>query len=473
MKRRAFLKKCGVVASAVGVCGITSKAGIKIANDTLHSIIGGRRPNVIYIMADDLGYNDPGCYGQLKIQTPNLDKLAAEGMRFTQHYSGCHVCGPTRGSLMSGQHTGHAWIRGNPGQSQTWTGPGDPPLRDEDVTIAEIFKSVGYNTACIGKWGLGSVTTTGHPNEVGFDYFYGYQTHVDAHSYYPANLWRNTQQVATNGVYTHELLAEDVLNYITDHKNKPFFLYLPYTIPHGPYNPPSDEPYSGESWAQDTKDYAAMVTMMDADIGEMMNLLKKLGIDDNTIVFFTSDNGPDGSPSTFFDSNGILRGKKRDFYEGGVRAPLIARWPGKIKPNSQTDHISAHWDMFPTFADLVGVKPPKGRWPDGSEHETDGISILPVLLGKPQPKHEHLYWEWCRPDSYYPQQAVRKGKWKCIRFLGTNPRTELYDLDTDISETTDLAASNPAKVTELEQIMDDEHVYNEQFPLPVIDDQPN
>ena len=462
-------------ATALILIGMSSmvQAAIKLSNQTVQLQIGQRRPNVIYILADDMGIGDLGAYGQSQIETPNLDKMAAEGIRFTQHYSGDHVCGPTRGSLLTGQHTGHAWIRGNPGQSVTWNGPGDPPLRDEDVTIAEIFKSAGYATACIGKWGLGSVGTTGHPNRQGFDYFYGYQTHVDAHTYYPANLYRNTQQVPTNGVYTHDLFAEDVLNYIHEHKNTPFFIYLPYTIPHGPFVVPSDEPYSSKPWSQSEKNYAAMITRMDGDIGEMISLLKQLGIDEDTIVFFSSDNGAATGSATInlFSSTAGLRGRKRAMYEGGIRTPLIVRWPGKIAAGIVSDHVSAHWDMFPTFADLTGVKAPKGKWPDGTEQDTDGISLLPTLLGQEQlqEKHDHLYWEWSRSDGDFPQQAVLKDQWKLIRFLGSNPRSELYNLENDIGETNDVAGQNPTIVAQLHQIMDSEHVYSPQFPMPLID----
>jgi arylsulfatase A-like enzyme len=378
------------------------------------------RPNIIFIHADDLGYGDLSCYGQRKFKTPNIDRLAAEGMRFTQYYAGSTVCAPSRSALMTGQHTGHTRIRGNARH----------PLLPEDVTVAEVLKSAGYHTALIGKWGLGEAGTTGVPNRQGFDYFFGYLNQRHAHNYYPSFLWRNEERIklrnlvpdednegsgnSTNRVdYTHDLMAEEALKFIERKGGGPFFLYLAFTIPHanneaknkGMEVPDLGE-FTGEDWPEQEKAKAAMITRLDRDVGRLMASLKKLDIDDNTLVFFTSDNGPHregGADPDFFDSNGPLRGIKRDLYEGGIRVPMIARWPKRIKAGAKSDKVWAHWDLLPTLAEAAGVKPPAG---------IDGISMFNALSGRRQRDHEFLYWEFHERGF---SQAARMGDWKAVR----------------------------------------------------------
>src|SRR5437899_97725 len=395
------------------------------------------RPNIVFILADDLGYGDVGCYGQQRIRTPNIDNLAAEGMRFTQCYAGSTVCAPSRCALMTGLHTGHATVRGN----------AFVPLRAQDVTVAEVLKRAGYTTALIGKWGLGEPGTSGVPNRKGFDTFFGYLNQGHAHNYYPDYLWRNEERtkiegnVVKNGVtsrraqYAPDLLTKEALRFVEQQKDKPFFLYLAHITPHANnerghkegngLEVPSDAPYSDKSWPQIEKNYAAMVTRMDADVGRLMTQLKKLGLEENTIVFFSSDNGPHkegGHDPRFFQSGGPLQGIKRDLYEGGIRVPMIARWPGHIAAGRASDHVWAFWDFLPTAADLSGATVPAGL---------DGISVLPTLLGKGEQKqHDFLYWEFHERGF---QQAVRRGDWKALRSAWGEP-LELYDLRSDLAE---------------------------------------
>jgi len=403
-----------------------------------------REPNIIFILADDLGYGDVGCYGQKKIRTPNIDRLAEQGTRFTQFYAGCTVCAPTRSVLMTGQHTGHTWVRGNSSAVA-----GRVPLRPEDVTVAELLKKAGYTTGVVGKWGLGEPDTTGIPNRQGFDFWFGYLNQAHAHSYYPDYLWKNQERYPIdenrNGrrkVWSHDLMTREALAFVERSKDGPFFLYLAYTIPHGRYEIPSDEPYSREDWPQVGKNYAAMITRMDRDIGALMELLRKLGIDANTLVFFSSDNGPEtggGIDPEFFDSNGPLRGKKRDLYEGGIRVPMIVRWPGKVKAGAVSDAVWAMWDFLPTVAELVGVRPPEN---------IDGISMLPLLLGREPKEHEFLYWEFHEGGF---AQAVRMGDWKAVR--KNRGRLELYDLKQDPGEQRDVADANPAVLAKIEDYL--------------------
>lgn len=419
------------------------------------------RPNIIYVLADDLGYGDLGCYGQDKIRTPAIDRLAAEGIRFTQHYAASTVCAPTRCCLMTGVHTGHATIRGN----------AKVALARDDVTIAEVLKSAGYATACVGKWGLGDADTSGAPWRQGFDFFFGYLDQTNAHFYYPPFLWRNDAKVQypendrakRRGRYSHDLMTEEALGFIRAHADQPFFLYLAYTIPHAENTVPDDSlaEYLGQFPEQAHSDshygvtehprasYAGMITRMDRDVGRIMALLKELGLDERTIVFFSSDNGPSkeaGPTVDFFDSNGPFRGIKRDLYEGGIRVPLIARWPDRIAPNQTSDLITAQWDVLPTVAELAGVKPPAA---------TDGVSIIPTLLGRPgqQAPHTALYWEFFEQDG---KQAVRMGKWKGIRLnVSRDPAgpIELYDLDADPGEVRNVANQHPEVVTRIAQVM--------------------
>lgn len=436
------------------------------------------RPNIIYIIADDMGYGDVGVYGQEKINTPNIDKLAHDGMRFTQHYAGATVCGPSRASLLTGLHGGHSPIRGNPG----WTNSGVAvDLKPEDITIAEMLKSTGYKTAAIGKWGLSETKDendlSAMPLQQGFDYFYGLKGHLAAHHYYWHRLFENNtpfelkdnDYMNNKGIYTHDLFTSKAIDYVKQQSpEQPFFLYLAYTIPHLALTVPNDskQQYLDLGWpkrAMDTQGhyrndeegnttYAGMVSRMDRDIGNLLETLKKQGLDDNTLIIFTSDNGHEYDKE-FFNSNGPLKGSKRDLYEGGIRIPFIAKWPGKIKANTTSDHISAFWDMMPTFCDLSGVN----KCPT-----TDGISISNTLLGKSeQEEHEYLYWEF--NESEGPLQALRNDNWKLVKRYKKS--IELYDLSKDIGESNDLAASYPDVVKELSAKMDSARTYHPEFTL--------
>ena len=402
-----------------------------------------RPPNVIFIMADDLGYGDLGCYGQETIRTPNLDRMAAEGTRFTQVYAGSTVCAPSRCVLMTGYHTGHARIRGN----------ARDPILPEDVTVAEVLKGAGYDTALVGKWGLGEEGSVGVPNRQGFDDFFGYLNQHHAHNYYPEFLYRQEERVTLpgNGIgpddnvavervtYSHDLFAEEAIGWVKEHAEGPFFLYLALTIPHANneggratgdgMEVPDYGPYADEDWPDPEKGRAAMITRMDGDVGRLLDLLDDLGIDDDTIVFFTSDNGPHregNSDPDFFDSNGPLRGIKRDLYEGGIRVPMIVRWPGHVPAGESDDQVWAFWDVLPTLAELAGAA-------DAVPSDIDGLSMLPAILGpdaagRPQEDHESLYWEF--HEGRASKQAVRMGDWKGVRLSPSGP-LELYDLATD------------------------------------------
>ncbi len=421
------------------------------------------KPNIIFIMADDLGYGDLGSYGQRFITTPNLDRMAGEGIRFTQFYAASPVCAPSRASFITGQHQGHVYIRGNTSLKRERI-----PLRPQDVTVAEVLKRAGYRTGVIGKWGLGEPGTTGIPNRKGFDYWFGYLNQAHAHNYYPDYLWRNEERVSIpKGTYSHDLLTNETLDFVRREKQNPFFLYLAYTIPHANnelgretgngMEVPDDAPYSNEDWTPQQRNYAAMITRMDADIGKLFELLKELKLDENTLVLFSSDNGPQGVDEggydlTLFGSSGPLRGKKRDLYEGGIRVPMIARWPARIKGGQISDHIWTQWDFLPTAAAIAGLKPPAS---------IDGISMLPALLGGRQPTHKYLYFEFHEPSF---AQAVRMGRWKAVR-RGMNGAIELYDLQTDLAETRDVAAKNQQIVKRMEEIMKREHVESEHWPV--------
>ncbi|MGH7127065.1 MAG: arylsulfatase [Planctomycetaceae bacterium] len=396
-----------------------------------------KKTSFVFILADDLGLGDIGCYGGKAIPTPNIDRLAAEGLRFSNAYSASAVCAPTRCGLMTGRHMGHATRRANGSQN------GQIPLAPEEITVAELLKQAGYATGGFGKWGLGNPGTTGTPDKHGFDHFFGYLDQVHAHDYYTEYLWRDGETVILEGnhgdrdsQYSHDLLAAAALDFIKDNKERPFFLYLPYTIPHGQHEVPSDQPYSDENWPQQHKNYAAMITRMDADIGEMLALLKELKIDERTIVFFTSDNGATPPFLERFHSSAGLRGTKRDLYEGGIRTPMIVRWPGRIRAGTESDFVWSQVDVLPTLADLAGVEPPAGL---------DGFSVLPTLLGEEQSPHEFLYWEIHGPFH----QAVRTGNWKAVRF-GTQEPLELYDLSRDPAEAHNVSAEHPEVVRRIE-----------------------
>ncbi len=444
MDRRRFL----------GTVGAAVVAGSQVARGQER-----RKPNIIWIMADDLGVYDVGCYGQKLIQTPHIDKLAAEGLRFTQAYAGSTVCAPSRSVLMTGQHTGHTRVRGN-FAVKGGVGPQRRlPLRPEDVTVAECLKQAGYATAIVGKWGLGEPETDGIPNRQGFDFWFGYLNQRRAHSYYPDYLWRNTEKVATNQGgkrtdYSHDLMTVEALDFVRRAKGKPFFLYWTTTIPHAKFEVPSLEPYADKPWPEPAKAYAAMVTRFDRDIGRLMALLKELGLDRDTIVFFTSDNGgyPDANARKMFGPQGPLRGSKGDLYEGGLRVPMIARWPGRIAPGRTSGQLWAFWDFLPTACDVAGVAPPQA---------IDGISILPTLLGQRQKtQHEYLYWEF-RTRTF--AQAVRWGKWKGVR-AGTEEPLALYDLEADLGEKMNVAAEHPGVVAKIEGFMAAAHVETEHWP---------
>ncbi|MEW6357386.1 MAG: arylsulfatase [Planctomycetota bacterium] len=420
------------------------------------------RPNIIFILADDLGYGDLGCYGQKQIQTPNLDCIAIEGIRFTDCYAGSTVCAPSRCCLMTGRHTGRCLVRGN----------ALIPLRPEDVTVAEVLKAAGYATGIIGKWGLGEPETTGIPNRKGFDEWFGYLNQGHAHNYYPGYLWKNKEkfilegnQDGRKGQYSHDLFTAEAIGFIRRHKNNPFFLYLAYTIPHANnelggktgngMEVPSYAPYDDKPWPAPQKGHAAMITRLDRDIGQIFALLKELRIDEKTIVFFSSDNGPHcegGATPDFFDSNGPLRGIKRDLYEGGIRVPMIVRWPGRIKAGTVSNQVWAFWDFLPTAAELAGAKPPDG---------IDGISMLPALLGKQQKQHDYLYWEFHERGT---AMAVRMGKWKAVRPLPKTP-IELYDIEKDIGEEHNVADQHPDVAASAAEIFGTERTESDYFPL--------
>lgn len=413
------------------------------------------KPNIILIMADDLGYGDLGCYGQEMIRTPCLDSLASSGIKFTAYYAGSTVCAPSREALLTGMHTGHTFIKGN---FNTGDPEGDLSIPAVKITIAEYLEKAGYRTAVIGKWGLGSPGSG--PNTQGFDYSFSYLDQISAHNYYPPHLYENEEKILLEGnsdgsetTYSHDLFAEKTLEYIRNEGGKqPFFLYLPYTIPHGKHVIPSDAPYSNEDWPQNMKNYAAMINRLDRDIGRIAQLLKEKDMSDNTILLFTSDNGANAAFAKFFRSNGPLRGAKRDLYEGGIREPLIVSWPGKIAAGGESDHVTAAWDILPTLCEIAGAPAPAA---------TDGISFVPELLGKQQAKHEFLYWEyyaynwnWGKKGNHQPRnwlesQAVRFGKWKAVKTnLLEEPGTgiELFDLEADPGEERDVSADHRDEV---------------------------
>lgn len=430
-------------------------------------------PNIVFIMADDLGYGDLGCYESDKIHTPCLDRMAGEGMRFTQFYAGAPVCAPSRCVLLTGKHLGHAYIRDN----REVKPEGQEPIPDSERTLAEMLHAGGYATAAVGKWGLGPHGSSGDPNRQGFDLFFGYNCQRHAHNYYPTYLWRNAERITLEGndgtqvgkQYAHDLLTEEALQFVRDRRDRPFFLYLPYTIPHVALQVPDDSlaeyrgiwpdpPYVGGKGyfphPTPRAAYAAMITRMDRDIGRLLALLAELGLDERTIVFFTSDNGPThggvgGSDSEFFQSAGTLRGLKGTVFEGGIRVPLIARWPGRIAPGTVSDHVAAFYDVFPTLADLSGIEAPQGL---------DGLSFAPALLQKGnQPEHAFLLWEF---HGYGGQQAVRMGNWKAIRqklHKSASSPVELYDLASDPSEQHDVAGEHPEIVARAEEILRREH----------------
>ena len=433
-------------------------------------------PNIILIVADDLGYGDLGAYGQQQIHTPTLDRMADEGIRFTQFYAGSTVCAPSRSVLMTGQDVGHTRVRGNAGNTDDEM---KQSLRDEDVTLAEVAKDANYHTALIGKWGIGQIQEPGFPLAQGFDEFFGYLNQTHAHNYYPEFLWHNRDTVwlenvvqavpreyssfvggyATQKVdYSHDLFTKEALRFIEENRHHPFFLCLTLTIPHANNEArengmevPDYGPYADQDWPEAQKGTAAMITRMDRDVGNILATLQEYGIDENTLVLFTSDNGPHregGNDPDFFNSNGPLRGIKRDLYEGGIRVPLIARWPGHVPTGTTTDHISYFGDMMATFAELMDVAPPDS---------IQSISMVPTLLGQrnEQRPHNYLYWEFYEQGS---RQAVRMGNWKAIRQPMFTGPIELYNLENDLGEENNVAEEHPEEVAEIKHSMDQAHV---------------
>jgi len=461
MNRREFLKAAGVCGASVvfGGCGNAAGPG---------SAWRGGRANIIFIMADDLGWGDLGCYGQQKIQTPNIDALAAEGTRFTQCYAGSTVCAPSRSVLMTGQHTGHTRIRDNSprvgGQIEAFgEGSRRLSLKAEDITVAEVLKQAGYATGITGKWGLGEPNTDGVPTRQGFDEWLGYLNQNHAPYYYTTYLWHNEEKMLLEGnkdskrrQYTQDVFTDFALDFVRRHKDGPFFLYVPYAIPHRRFEVPSVEPYGDKDWPGKAKIYAAMITRMDSDVGRIMRLLRELGIDDDTIVFFCSDNGAEGKPADWaglFDSWGPFRGRKGTLYEGGLRVPMIVRWPGKVPAGKVSDAVWYFADVLPTFGELGGAQVPS---------EIDGVSVLGALLGiKQDLDGRFLYWELPKDRLL---QAVRWGKYKAVR-KGQDGPIELYDLAEDAGETNNIAVTHPEIVRRIEDFLSTAHTDSPNWPV--------
>ncbi len=452
---------------------------------TIIQVQAQQKPNIVLILADDLGIGDIGPYGQQKISTPNLDKLAAAGMKFSNFYAGTSVCAPSRSSLMTGQHTGHTYVRGN----KEIEPEGQEPLADSIRTFAMILQEHGYKTGAFGKWGLGMVGTSGDPNRKGFDEFYGYNCQRQSHRYFPTHLWHNDKRVELEGndltkmaTYAPELIQEQTLAFLDKNKDQPFFLFVPTVLPHAELTGPEDEffkkyehafaekPHKGNDYgpnatvpgyasvAKPRATFAAMVSRMDHYVGEIRDKLAQLGLSENTIIIFTSDNGAHregGADPVFFNSTAGLKGFKRDLYEGGIRTPMIVKWQGKVAANSTSDHVSAFWDILPTVQAIVG---------DKKTENTDGISMLPTLLGKgKQQQHDQLYWEFHEDGG---RQAVRYKNYKLIKFKVKDPKNsyfELYDLEKDPQE------KNPIKNDKLSKkllkLIETEHVESTIFPL--------
>lgn len=446
MHRRDFLRTVGLGAASLALGGCTA------AGRRLGLVPNAERPNIIFIVVDDMGWADLGCYGSRQVHTPNIDQMASDGIRFTQAYSGCTVCAPARSVLMTGLHMGHTPVRGN---------TGGIPLPSDAVTVAEVLKKAGYATGGFGKWGLGGVQTEGVPEKHGFDEFFGYYHQIHAHNYWTDYLWHNSEKVPMSGQkgsaerYSHYRIFDRMTEFIRRHKEGPFFCYAPWTPPHGAYQIPESDPawqmYKDKPWPRNAKVAAAMDSMVDRQVGELLALLAELEIDEKTVVFFCSDNGASERFEGTLDSSGPLRGRKRSMYEGGIRVPLVARWPGKIEPGQVSEHACSFADVMPTLAEIAGA----------SNHvpgAVDGLSIAPALCGKPdrQKKHALMYWEWHLYDwgnrRFVPNglmQAVRMGDWKAVRHKSDRP-FELYDLSKDIGETNNVAAEHPEIIKQIE-----------------------
>ncbi len=477
LNRRGFLQ---ATATAAGAAGLGACAHTERTTQSSQS-----KPNIILIVADDLGYNELGCFGQTKIQTPNLDTLAADGMRFTQFYSGQAVCAPSRCVLMTGKHTGHSYIRNNSEVKPE----GQKPIPEDTFTIAKMLKQQGYATAAIGKWGLGPPGSGGDPAKQGFDLFFGYNCQRNAHNYYPRYLYKNGKRVdlpgndrgLTGEHFAPDLMLDEAVNFIDDNKNKPFFLYYPTPVPHLALQAPEDSiaqykgkwddpPYDGKGGGYLPHEtpracYAAMITRMDRDIGRILSRVEKHGLDENTLIIFSSDNGATflkGPDTEFFESNKPLRAYKGSLYEGGIRVPTIARWTGTIKPGSVSNHLGAFWDILPTIADVTNSETPD---------DIDGISMAPTLFEQGlQEQHEYLYWEF---PAYGGQQALRMGDWKAVRQNLMRKQGErsiqLYNLANDIGETRDVADEYPNIVKKMQELMQTARVPSDLFPFPALD----
>jgi len=453
VRRRGFLKLIGAGATGVVVNGFQGQTFA--SNEAFAS--GDKKPNIIFIMADDLGYADLGCYGQKFIKTPCVDRMAREGLKFTQCYTGAVVCAPSRSVLMTGQHTGHTRVRGNKGVN---TPPhngqdGRIPLRPEDFTVAKLLQNAGYRTAITGKWGLGEPGSTGLPNDHGFDEWLGYLNQDHAPDYFTDFLWRNKKKLLIpenagkkRRVYSHDLFTEFALDFIRKNKNHPFFLYVPYCIPHAKLEVPDLESYADKDWPEDAKIFAAMVTRMDRDVGRILDLVDELGIEGKTIVFFCSDNGSARGWRGLFDSCGPLRENKGSVYEGGIRTPMVVRWPGKVPEGKTSKAVWYFADFLPTAAELAGVRPPEN---------IDGISVAEVFYSaEPSKKlarklrNRFLYWEANSKKNF--DQAVRHGDWKAVR-QGQGKILELYNLNKDVGETNNIAEQYPEVVKKIEQYL--------------------
>ena len=466
-------------ATSIVVCALAFFAVYPASADV--STQDGRVPNIVLILADDLGFGDLGCYGQKEIETPSLDRMAREGMRFTNFYAGATVCAPSRCVLMTGLHTGHCVVRGNAGKLK----PEIQDLRDKDVTMAEVLQQAGYATSLCGKWGLGDEGSAGIPTKQGFNHFFGYLNQHHALNYYPAFLFRNTERVPLKNVvpgegpfgsnvatskveYSHDVIAAEALQKLNSRATdaKPFFLYLALTLPHANNEAkkegmevPELGKYANRDWPSPQKGHAAMVTLLDTTVGRVLKLLKERNLDENTLVIFSSDNGPHaegGNDPLFNDSNGPLKGKKRDLTDGGIRVPFIARWPGKIQADSENSFVGGFQDLLPTFAELAQAQKhlPKNL---------DGLSIVPTLLGQAgQQQHDHLYWAFYEGAA---GQALRQGKWKAIQQPYHSP-VRLYDITSDPGEEHDLAAEHPALVRELATKLNADNIASDRWKFP-------
>lgn len=444
MTRRTFL------ASAASASAASASA---VPASALAAAKPARRPNIVLILADDLGYGHPGCYGQKLIQTPRIDHMASEGVRFTNAYSGSPVCAPSRCTLMTGLHTGHCRIRGN-----TSSDGRRVPLEPGDVTVAKVLKGSGYATGIFGKWGLGEDGTSGVPNRQGFDEWFGYLNQSHAHSYYPEFLFENERKVEIEpGTYSHDIFTRKGLDFIRRHRAEPFFLFMAYTIPHARLEPPSDAPYSDRDWPEAERNFASMVGRLDADVGKILDLLDSLGLGRDTFVFFTSDNGPHsegGADAAFFRGSGHLRGMKRDLYEGGVRVPMIVRCPGRVLERRVSHSPWAFWDFLPTARHIAGADAPL---------DLDGVSMLPAITGRSEAGHPPFYWEF-HENGF--RQGVRSGFWKAVRHGGKGSPLELYELSSDPSETRDAAARHPQTAEYMESLMEQMRTPSRDWPGP-------